>query len=278
MSKHFDYRFWKQYKRYSTNVVSHDTASDRMSYAMKFYHILKDGNASELLSLNNEKRIHVMKSLASLSKYLGCYDKWKLIRERYQLRWSNGDAFNYFNGIIDDRSNYSSMISWIKNAYSALPKEYGNILIYCTLTGLRPTEATQSIQLVHNDIDNYMNKHSMTLEHFRYPQIFIRRTKKAYMSIVTDTILDVARNSGNYSYNAMKMVMMRKNIDMKMSYCRKIFATYLRMNRIETETIDLLQGRIPKSVFVRHYFKPDYNSNKRIKTVLTRLSKVLLDN
>jgi intergrase/recombinase len=44
---------------------------------------------------------------------------------------------------------------------------------------------------------------------------------------------------------------------MNMAYCRKIFATYLRNQGIEPETIDLLQGRIPKSVFDRHYFRPD---------------------
>jgi len=276
MSRQIDSVFWEQYNRYLRSVVSHHTASDRMSYGMKYYHILADGNASELLSLNNEKRIHVMKSLASLAKYLGCYDNWKLIRERYQLKWSNGDSFTYFNSIIDNRRNYSSMISWIKKAYSVLPKQYGNILFYCTLTGLRPTEACKSIELVHNDFDNYINKQSNTLEHFRYPNIFIRRTKKAFMSVVTDSILEIARNSGLYSYNAIKMLMMRNDIDMNMSYCRKIFATYLRLNGIESETIDLLQGRIPKSVFVRHYFKPDYN-NKRIKVVLERLTKTLLD-
>jgi hypothetical protein len=245
-----------------------------MLYATKYCHILTFGNASELLTLNDEKRNHVMKSLASLSKFVGCYDKWKQIRERYQLKWSNGDSLTSFNNIMNNRTNYSSMVAWLKNAYSKLPKEYGNILLYCTLTGLRPTESTNSILLIHKDIGNYMNKESMTLEHFRYPGIFIRKTKKAYISIVTDTILDVARNSGCYSYNAVKMLMMRKNIDMNMSYCRKIFATYLKMNGVESEIIDLLQGRIPKSVFVRHYYRPDPN-NSRIRQILETLLEAI---
>jgi hypothetical protein len=271
----FDSVFWEQYKKFLTNTVSLDTASDRMSYAKKYHHILTSGNASELLTLNNEKRIHIMKSLATLSKHLGCYDRWKQIRERYQLKWSNGDALSSFNNIIDNRTNYSSMIVWLKNAFSKLPKDYGNILLYCTLTGLRPDEACKSIQLIHNDGDNYINKQSMILEHFRYPEIFIRRTKKAYISIVTNRILEIARNSGDYSYNAMKMMVSRNNIDMRMSYCRKIFATYLRMDRIESETIDLLQGRIPKSVFARHYYRPDLN-NHRITKSINHLSKTII--
>ncbi|AFU57418.1 hypothetical protein Ngar_c04740 [Candidatus Nitrososphaera gargensis Ga9.2] len=50
-------------------------------------------------------------------------------------------------------------------------------------------------------------------------------------------------------------------MEMKMKNCRSIFATYLRTKRIETEFIDLLQGRIPKSVFARHYFRPDFKDN-----------------
>ena len=33
-----------------------------------------------------------MKALAALSKYLGCYNKWRDIKEGYQLKWSNGDS------------------------------------------------------------------------------------------------------------------------------------------------------------------------------------------
>ncbi len=269
--------FWERYEIYLANTVSTGTASDRILYAKKYYHILTFENASELLTLNNEKRNHVMKSLASLSKFLGCYDKWKQIRERYQLKWANGDSFTSFNNIMDNSTNYSSMVTWLKNAYSKLPREYGNVLLYCTLTGLRPTEATESVLLIHDEIDNYINKESMTLEHFRYPEIFIRRTKKAYISIVTDTILDVARNSGSYSYNAIKMLMMRNNIDMNMSYCRKIFATYLRMNQVEVEIIDLLQGRIPKSVFARHYYRPDLTQLDKIRSLLDTLCKKLVE-
>ena len=51
---------------------------------------------------------------------------------------------------------------------------------------------------------------------------------------------------------------------MNMNYCRKIFATFMRNNGIEQEVIDLLQGRIPKSVFVRHYYKPDLRGLRKL--------------
>jgi intergrase/recombinase len=43
---------------------------------------------------------------------------------------------------------------------------------------------------------------------------------------------------------------------MGLKYCRKIYASYLRANGIPIEVIDLLQGRVPKPVFVRHYLTP----------------------
>jgi intergrase/recombinase len=253
-----DSRLWKNYGSYLSTMVNKHTASCRLSYSKKYAYVLVGGDAKDILSLSADKRIHVMKSLATLSKYLGCYDKWNAIRQRFQLRWSNGEDLNPFTTILNSRTNYSNMVAWLKNAYSILPKEYGNILIYCTLTGLRPQESIQSLEILHTDTENYLNKDSMTLEHFRYNQ-FIRRTKKAYVSIVSEKILEIARNSGSHSYNAIRLTARRNNVEMRMSYCRKIFATYLRMNGIEPEIIDMLQGRIPKSIFARHYFRPDSN-------------------
>ena len=118
------------------------------------------------------------------------------------------------------------------------------------LTGLRPQEACDSIRLLKNDSDGYLKKQedSMTLEHFQYPQ-FIRKTKKAYISIVNDQILETAKNCGEHSYNAVRIYIKKKGLAMHMAFCRKIFATHLRNKGVEPEIIDLLQGRIPKSVF-----------------------------
>ena len=137
-----------------------------------------------------------MKSLATLSKYLGCYDKWKNIIQFYQLKWSNEDNSQVFNDIIGNNpQNYNSMIEWFKSTYSKLVKSYGNILLYNTLTGLRPDEACKSIILLQKEGERYLRKDLMILEHYKYPDIFIRRTKKAYISVVTDPILELAKRS-----------------------------------------------------------------------------------
>jgi hypothetical protein len=60
-----------------------------------------------------------------------------------------------------------------------------------------------------------------------------------------------------------------------MAFCRKIFATHLRNSGIEPEIIDLLQGRLPKSVFGKYYFRPDFN-HRNINECLISLHNLLL--
>ena len=77
------------------------------------------------------------------------------------------------------------MLSWLIQICSILPKQYSNTLIFNTLTGLRPSEAYLSIKLIQSNLENYFNREMRIFEHFRFPD-FIRRTKKAYISIVND--------------------------------------------------------------------------------------------
>jgi poly(A) polymerase Pap1 len=216
-----------------------------------------------------------MKALAASSKYLGCYDSWTNIRHNYQLKWSNGDSLDIFNKIFADKQDYSSMMDWLKNAIKFLPKTHSNILIFCTLTGLRADESFKSIELFHRDKINYLNDKLMILENFKYPNIFIRRTKKAYVSLVNENILQVADGVEHTSYNRLKICCKKNNLEMRMSYCRKIFATHMRTSGIEQETIDFLQGRVPRSVFTRHYFRPDFKNDGRIINALNSLQKII---
>jgi intergrase/recombinase len=81
-----------------------------------------------------------------------------------------------------------------------------------------------------------------------------------YISLVTPEFLDIARNTVspcNYM-KVMYFVVRSKKLKMNMHYSRKIFSPYLRQYAgIESEIIDLLQGRIPNTVFTKHYFRPN---------------------
>ena len=235
-----------------------------------------NGNATAIQFTSKDKKLQIMKSLAVLSKYMGCYDKWKDIKDRYQLKWSNENSVDTFKKIINEDNSFNNLLEWLKNTSSQISDKYRNILFYCTLTGLRPDEACQSIKLVKENIDNYLDKEKMILKHFEFPDFFIRRTKQAYLSISNDLIIKMANESGNYTYNALRCHLKRKNIAMNMNYCRKIFATFMRNKGVQSEIVDLLQGRIPKSVFVRHYYllTKDYNKDV-ISPLLYKLHEVV---
>ena len=58
-----------------------------------------------------------------------------------------------------------------------------------------------------------------------------------------------------------------------MAYCRKIYASWLRQSGIESEIVDLLQGRVPKMVFARHYFTPSIDYIDRVIRALDKLKQ-----
>ena len=225
-----------------------------------------------------------MKALATLSKFLGWYDRWKKIVERYQLRWSdNGEGtgpsskgLKIFHNIYS-KNNYQDMIVQLKDACGRLDEKYSSVLLYCTLTGLRPAEACSSIRLLKERRDEYLSKDKKVMEHFKFPEVFIKKTKNAYISIVFEKLVDVIDNTIPISYNSIRLTLRRHNLKLNFSICRKIFATFLRSEGIEQEIIDLLQGRIPKSVFVRHYYRPDVSKFDEIREKLDKLHSFLVN-
>jgi hypothetical protein len=148
-----------------------------------------------------------------------------VIRESFQLKWSNSDPLRDVNSIYNNENDLNHMINWVKNTFAKLPRNYGNFLIFNTLTGLRPSEACTAIGLIHDDSNNYVNQFTQTLEHFKFP-CFIRRTKKAYISIYNDRIIQVAKDTcRDISYSSLKYIFRRFGLSLNTSFCRKIFAT-----------------------------------------------------
>ncbi len=147
------------------------------------------------------------------------------------------------------------MIAGVKDAYKVAP-EYKGVLQFACLTGLRPAEVFVSMQLSN---DGYYNEMNGTLEHYKFPDSFIRTKKKAYLSVMTAELLEIKkRHNKNLSYNTFRLAMRRRVVPMNMAYCRKIFGTHLKKQGIDDELIDLLQGHLSKSVFSRHYFRPEF--------------------
>jgi len=131
-------------------------------------------------------------------------------------------------------------------------------LRFVLMSGLRKAEAIKSFNLIiklqeEGKLDSYYK--DGVLEHFRYPELFFRRTKMTYISTVTKDLVAEIAQSKPVSYFAIRKRIVSHKQSVRIKELRSYFATYLRQNGILAEYIDLLQGRIPKSVFARHYLK-----------------------
>ena len=116
------------------------------------------------------------------------------------------------------------------------------------------------------------------MEHFRFADLFLRATKKVYISIVNRELTSEVVDSQPVSYSAIRKRLTRHHQHLRFKELRSYFATFLRNNGILAEYVDLLQGRIPKSVFARHYLKVE-DVKKLVLQVLAKtenLEKTLI--
>jgi intergrase/recombinase len=125
------------------------------------------------------------------------------------------------------------------------------------LSGLRVEESLNAIKIFKEKRDEYLNNELKILEHFRYPHTFIRKSKKAFITVLDDGMMEALEKSKPITYNMLKSFLFRKSVNISLNYFRKIYATFLRQKGIEIEIIDLLQGRIPNNIFLRHYYRPE---------------------
>jgi intergrase/recombinase len=76
-----------------------------------------------------------------------------------------------------------------------------------------------------------------------------------YISIVTQKLIGEICNSQPVTYSAIRKRFTRAKYPIRIKELRSYYSTYLRNHGILAEIVDLLQGRIKKSVFVAHYLK-----------------------
>jgi intergrase/recombinase len=229
-----------------------------------------------------------MEALANLSKFQGRYDIWLQIRQRYSLKWTSGnESLQALERFFNPEMGLDQMIDRVKAMMQVLPPVMSNVVKYALLTGLRPSEAIESVKLLNrlqvsdcslnNTGNNYYDPEQQTLRHYLFPDTFLRATKKAYLSYITTENLQPIANLGSKTptWNAIRLACKRRKINMEMRLCRKIFASHLRNSGIQPEVVDMLQGRVPPSVLVKHYLVPDGGYKDRILEAINKLHKVI---
>ena len=138
--------------------------------------MMMNNNNNNSLSLSGPQRRHAMESLTCLSKYLGCYDRWQEIRKRYSLKWSNGnESLATLQRFFNQETSLDHMIQTVKEMMRVLPRQMALVIRHALLTGLRPSEACESVRLLllclsqHSGESYYYNPGRQMLQHYLYP-------------------------------------------------------------------------------------------------------------
>jgi intergrase/recombinase len=141
---------------------------------------------------------------------------------------------------------------------------------------LRKSEAITSfnriIELNNKGLLNeYYDNNLNCLLHFKYPKDFIRKTKNCFISFISEGLLRQIQNSKPVSYDAISRRLYRNNAKYRINELRDYFGTYLLQHGILEAEINLMQGRIPPSIFIKHYWSP------KLSELRDRIFKALKD-
>jgi len=270
---------WEKFQTYVRNNYSRSHAKTIINYVKRYGHLLKSGDLSPILTLSRDKRRHVLAALACLARFLGRYDEYAELKRRYGLKIEQNLKISFQ---MDDTS-LRELCGWIAKAREALG-EYKPYIDLLLATGMRPREAIECYNLIielheKDRLDGYYR--DGWLEHFRFEDKFCRRSKNVYVSYAPREIIEAVTKSPKITVKKITYKLEKAGLKIKLKHIRKLWASYMTKHLTEPE-INMIQGRVGKSVFMQHYFNPSYIADlknrleKGIKTLfLTRSANSL---
>ena len=273
---------WLVFKDYLLKHYNTNTTKVRLCYAKRYYHVLLNEDASDLLQIESQQvRLNAMKSITLLARYLGQYDSWQQLRKRHNLKWTTGnESITAMQRFFNPELSLDKLLHKIREMIRVLPLPMAAVVRHAVLTGLRPTEACESARLIQNKstFTEYYDAIGLVLQHYKFPLQFLRSTKKAFVSYVTLDNLQPIANLGSKTptWNAIRLTCRRRGLNMDMRYCRKVHGSWLHKHRVSAEEVDFLQGRTSPSIFSRHYLTPDNSLKDRVLEAIQSLSNQLL--
>jgi integrase-like protein len=264
---------WRKFDGYLTNAFHLRTQSEYRGNAKRYWRVLTTGDASPLLGLSDSKRRHAMAALAALANFTGSKEYWKGIVSRHNLKWNGRNDMGDLVGLLY-ANRFDDMVRELRASLEVVPEDYANHFRFNLLVGLRPSESVEAVNMLRTT-PSYLNKEVGVLEHFRYPQQFLRNTKKAFLSVVDTDTLEIAKRARSLDYQGLRSEFRRRKAAFAMRFCRKLWATYMRKH-VDTELVDLLQGRVPTSIFAKYYNRPNYlDELEKVRSCLPDLRKLL---
>ncbi len=270
---------FENYKVFLANKYTNKQyAKAQLSNAVKYSECLE--NPSKILSFPESRRSNILKAMVCLSKYLGVYEEYKAKLKSYGIKWGNEDtAFKGFLAIFNHK--HDTLPDYIQEIMPLLHDNERLLLRFLAVTGLRKNEAITSFNMIidlnaNGKLSEYYNSELQALEHFKYGKVFLRGTKNAYISFVSKELINQICNSQSVTYNAIHCRFMRKKVKLRLKELRSYNNTFLRKSGILSELVDVLAGRVPKTVFCRHYLAETMKGfSAQVLTIERELEKLL---
>jgi hypothetical protein len=245
-------------------------ARNRIHYAKEYANCLFRGDFCELRLLSDDKRVHVMKALASLSKYLGVHGYFTGLIKGYGLKWASRNADDLIIARLTKPRNSEEMYEWMRRVKQAFPG-FALFIDFMAATGLRYVEAVNSWNLIvdlakRGRLTDYYDEHKQVLEHFRFKDLFIRRSKKAFISFVSIKLIANVAAGDTLGMNALACRVRKRRLTQRFGDIREFHGSILTRTHSQPE-IDFLHGRVSTGVFMTNYFNPAWISDLGERTL-----------
>ena len=250
---------WTKFNGYLSSKHRPRTVRDRFNYAKRFGHCLTEKNLSELQTLSPDKRGHVLKALSALAKFLGVYPDWKQLVLDYDLKWVGRSRDELIIDRLTKVTDPDEIFNWVKEVKRARP-ELTDFMDFTAITGLRFDEAVASYNLIislraEHKLAGYYNQAKQTLEHYKFKETFLRKTKKAFISFVPEATIEKLAQNPEVTEAMIHKRIERSKLHLRFGDVREAHATFTTKHLKRAE-IDFLHGRVSTNVFMRNYFNP----------------------
>jgi hypothetical protein len=250
---------WERFRAWAYKEYRPFTARDRFFHARKYARCLASGDLSELAMLNDCQRVHALKALTALSKFLGVCEDWRRLVRGYGLKCTDRNSDDLIIGRLTKVVNADDVFQWIRQVKEHFP-HLGDFMDFLAVTGLRLNEAVESHNLIidlsgQGRLCEYYKADRRVLEHFRFKETFIRGSKKVFISFVPAELVGRMSRGQRLDYCRFQKPVARKLGGVRFADVRELHGTLMTKWLRESE-IDFLHGRVSSGVFMRNYFNP----------------------
>ena len=144
------------------------------------------------------------------------------------LKWSDGNGDDVVIGRLMRVRDPDEIVDWVSTIKQKVPS-LSVFMDFVAFTGVRFVEAVNSYNLIisldrSRSLSQYYNCDRELLEHYRFKDLFMRRSKKLFISFASQTLIDVVRNCTPLSENAIQKRIRKARVRLRFGDLREYWA------------------------------------------------------